>query len=56
MDDAIGAFILLAVAVLFIGCGYLYGASHGKQLLENCRKTNNVYECELVAVPKEQSE
>lgn len=52
MDDSIGAFILITIAGLFVGFGYLLGVSNGKQLMENCRKQHNVYECELVAVPK----
>jgi hypothetical protein len=55
MSEFLGILFLLVFVGLMIGGGYVCGASQGNQLLENCRKTNNVYECEIVAVPKEQS-
>ncbi len=47
--------VLLGAVVLWVAVGYVCGKYQSIQLIESCQKEHNVYECELVAVPKEQS-
>lgn len=55
MSDSVSGLLLLGIIGMFIGFGYVCGAFKNSELLENCKKQHNVYECELVAQPKEQS-
>jgi hypothetical protein len=53
MSDAIvGAVVFFGLIIIgFCLGGFVYGTDNN-QKLDTCAKQNNVYECEIIAVPK----
>ncbi len=52
MLDYCFGFVFGMIAMFFIG---LTSDNEPSRLMENCAKEHNVYECKLIAVPKDQN-
>lgn len=52
MSDKWVGFLMSLVMIVSFTMGYGLGRNKMDVLLYNCEKLNNVFECELVAVPK----
>ena len=54
-DDLMWKTVILTIiaCIGLIYVGYKIGESDSELMLEACKRANNVYKCELQAVPKE---
>ena len=51
-EYSVAALVICLLAIIFL-CGMSVGEMHYENLKQQCARQNNVYECVIVAVPKE---